>query len=440
MSNTSRRRGTTSPRRVTLAAGAILAGAAIIPLAAAGTAWADGTETVSQLEAQGLSATEAKDVAAAEMNGTPVQVSYDGETVVNANNAGTEATATSGTGHDVAAAIGDSSSATATGGTKDLAFADGTSSTASVTDASASKATATGTNGLVYVEGTGAPATHDVAVGNDGADADMVNASYTTATATGANTAAQVNVSGNGPFLPVTHDRVVADGGEAFINDVSDSKATATDGGSAQINFLSVPASVDTHDVVAASGTSSHADIEGASNSTVTASTGGYAYDSGSNSTVTATGANSTAEAEGPHDVATAKNGGTVYEVDASYTTATATGTNAAAEVNSTLAGGANPLPVTHDRLVAGASSEAFINDASDSKATAAAGGNAAFINNSKVPTSVDTSDVVAASGTGSHAGSYADIEDASDSSNVVNNGSSYTIEKNDTHWVNGKP
>jgi hypothetical protein len=107
MSNTSRRRATTSRPRITLAAGVFLAGA-VIPIAAAGTAWADETgsqnqtETVGQLERQGLSASQAEAVVKAEKDGTPVQVSYDGTTVVNANIQGTgsatEATATSGHG------------------------------------------------------------------------------------------------------------------------------------------------------------------------------------------------------------------------------------------------------------------------------------------------------------------------------------------------------
>jgi len=46
MSNTSRRRADKSRRRLSMAAGAILAGAAI-PIAAAGTAWADQTSDAS---------------------------------------------------------------------------------------------------------------------------------------------------------------------------------------------------------------------------------------------------------------------------------------------------------------------------------------------------------------------------------------------------------
>jgi hypothetical protein len=97
-----------SRRRVKMAAGAILAGAAI-PIAAAGTAWADDsaaadpaaatTETTKQLEHQGLTHAEAQAVATAEANGTPVEVSHDSIIVVNDNQgttSTTEATAASG--------------------------------------------------------------------------------------------------------------------------------------------------------------------------------------------------------------------------------------------------------------------------------------------------------------------------------------------------------
>ena len=106
MSGKSRRRATTSRRRVAMATGALLAGAAI-PIAAAGTAWADETQTAGQLEREGLSPSEAKAVVAAEDDGTPVQVSYDGKMIVDANQGGAsgDATAASGT-KDVAIAIG----------------------------------------------------------------------------------------------------------------------------------------------------------------------------------------------------------------------------------------------------------------------------------------------------------------------------------------------
>src|SRR5271163_477928 len=113
MSNKSRRRANTSPRRVSLAAGALLAGAAI-PIAAAGTAWADQTSdgnnapaipitaagpapavlpsgpsglaspdvtppSLSTLEGYGLNPTQAQDVLTADANQEAVQVSYNGK-------------------------------------------------------------------------------------------------------------------------------------------------------------------------------------------------------------------------------------------------------------------------------------------------------------------------------------------------------------------------
>jgi hypothetical protein len=235
MSNKSRRRASTSRRRLTLAAGALLAGAAI-PIAAAGTAWADETQTVGQLEHEGLSASEAKAVYNAEQpaatakdptGGTPVQVSYDGTTVVNANNPSAAATADSGTGpHDVAAAIGGGSNAyDAEGDAHDVAFANG-GGHAVINDASDSNATATG-GSTAYIDANGLPARGE------------------------------------------THDRVVADGFQsyAYLNNASDSKATATDGGTAYINLKVDSASVDTRDVVSASGAGSGADIYEASGS-----------------------------------------------------------------------------------------------------------------------------------------------------------------------------
>jgi hypothetical protein len=125
-----------SRRRIKMAAGAILASAAI-PIAAAGAAWADTpdqnqTETASQLEHQGLTKAEAQTVVTAEGNGTAVLVSYDGTTVVNANNSGDEASATSGTVHDVAAAIGQGSIADAGAGTDQCARCDPTAFGASL--------------------------------------------------------------------------------------------------------------------------------------------------------------------------------------------------------------------------------------------------------------------------------------------------------------------
>ena len=124
-----------SRRRLTLAAGAIVAGA-VIPIAAAASAWADDeTETFLQLVGQGLNYYEAYEVVQAEDTGLPVEVSYDGNLVVETNqivNPLTGAVAESGPNSDVAAAIATNSPAIlnqtiaeATRGSNDVAFADG---------------------------------------------------------------------------------------------------------------------------------------------------------------------------------------------------------------------------------------------------------------------------------------------------------------------------
>jgi hypothetical protein len=122
-------------RRLGAAVG--LAGAAaLIGLSAAATAQADDeTENFFQLVGQGLNYYEAYEVVHAEDNGLPVEVSYDGNLVVDTNqvvNPLTGAVAESGADNDIAAAIGTNSPAIlnqtiadATGGSNDVAFADG---------------------------------------------------------------------------------------------------------------------------------------------------------------------------------------------------------------------------------------------------------------------------------------------------------------------------
>jgi hypothetical protein len=107
-----------SRRRVTVAASAILAGAAF-PIAAAGTAWADDTGQ------------------------TPVQVSINGKVVID-NTKGTTS-AVSGPG-GTAIAIGGGSSASATNGDHDLAIAKGPGSSAAATDGDHDLAIANGDN------------------------------------------------------------------------------------------------------------------------------------------------------------------------------------------------------------------------------------------------------------------------------------------------------
>jgi hypothetical protein len=236
-----------SRRRVKIAAGAILAGAAI-PIAAAGTAWADEptttdqTETAKQLEHQGLTHAEAQAVVTAEGNGTPVQVSYDGTTVVNDNQGSgpsTDASAVSDTGpKDVAAAIGAGSQAGAGAGTvtltnvngegtysyailpgqDDTAFANGANTEAFSGLGNDDKAIANGA-GSVADAGAG---NHDTATANSGGEAAAAGYVYIPsgtleetgsnekATATGAGDIA-VASSSNGS--PGDHNTATVSGG-----------------------------------------------------------------------------------------------------------------------------------------------------------------------------------------------------------------------------------
>jgi hypothetical protein len=189
-----------SRRRLTLAAGALLAGAAI-PIAAAGVAWADDpaqadqTETAKQLEHQGLTKAEAQAVVTAENNSTPVQVSYDDTTVVNDNQGATsadQASASSAAGpKDVATAIGDGSIAGAAGsetigsGIDDKAYADGPNAEALSGDGSHDSASATGDSA------------YSVAVGGN----------HNTATDNGSSSATTGAIADGG-----SHDKAVVNG------------------------------------------------------------------------------------------------------------------------------------------------------------------------------------------------------------------------------------
>jgi hypothetical protein len=249
MSTTSRR-VTTSRHRVTLAAGAILAGA-VIPIAAAGTAWADETETVSQLEHQGLSASEAKAVFNAEQptatfkdptGGTAVEVSYQGNLVVDANNTGTT-TAESGATKDVAVAIGaDSIAAAGAGadgvslnGNDDKAFANGVGATAQSGAGNTDTASATGKDSNAFA----AIGSHDSSTANGlGAEASsggstITSGGITTIDTLGDYDKAIANGAGNiafaGSSTPVTssHDTATVTGTNSFAQAVEGSDDTA---------------------------------------------------------------------------------------------------------------------------------------------------------------------------------------------------------------------
>jgi hypothetical protein len=240
----------TSRNRMTIAAGAVLAGAAI-PIAAAGTAWADDpaitpteTQTVGQLEHEGLTAAEAKAVVAAEKAGTPVEVSYDGKIVVDANNAGSGvATAVSGATKDVATAIGAASTAqSGTGvdgsdvpltGNSDKAFANGADATAWAGGGSNDTATANGTGSQAYAT----LGSHDTSTAT-GADADastggstkpgtgviLAEGNFDRATAKGAGDTA---FAGTSSGVVSSHDTAYVTGTDSFAQAVEGSNDAA---------------------------------------------------------------------------------------------------------------------------------------------------------------------------------------------------------------------
>jgi hypothetical protein len=220
MSNTSRRRITKSRRRVTLAAGVILAGAAI-PIATAGTAWADDdTITVAQAEKDA----KAGDPVEISVNGKVIRDTCDGECSANSGAVGE---------HNRAIAIGDNSVAV-------------------VTDATDSKATAT-SGGTAAVENLGGTGT----LSND------------TATASGRGTAIVENAGGLGDL---THDVATASaGGSSLVHNYNDGGAVMYDTAHASNEGLATITNdalgADTHDTVNASGANSIAGIEDASNS-----------------------------------------------------------------------------------------------------------------------------------------------------------------------------
>lgn len=241
-----------SRRRITTAAGAIIAGAAI-PLAAAATAWADTTETQQQLENQGLSSNEAQAVVNAENDGTAVQVSYDGKIVVNANQpgiAGMDATATSAR-NDVSAAIGGGTDSTSHGagavavtdGTDDDAIAHGKDASVQIYDdggTGGNTGTARGSHAQVYADGDSGG--KEIAHGTNGY-ADAEDVTDTTVSASGRGSDAQ-GVDGTSDSTVTAHGlRAYADadddGGvkvsatgkatDAYAYDSTDGSATARD-------------------------------------------------------------------------------------------------------------------------------------------------------------------------------------------------------------------
>src|ERR1700742_2568739 len=124
MSNKSRRRNNKSQRRLSMAAGALLAGAAI-PLAAAGTAWADDTPIVPVAPTGPAGTSGSSPALAAAPGSVNYAVSINGTDVVELGSAQADS-GTAGT-HNVAIANGVNADATvaADGSSHDTARATG---------------------------------------------------------------------------------------------------------------------------------------------------------------------------------------------------------------------------------------------------------------------------------------------------------------------------
>jgi hypothetical protein len=169
-----------SRRRLTLAAGAILAGAAI-PIAAAGTAWADDdTMTVAQAEKLAKA-------------GEQVEISVNGKTIKDTCVTCFADSGTTGE-HNTAIAVGAGSEAT---------VSDATDSTA--------KASGAGDAFVGNIGGTEA-VSHDTATATNGGGATVLNDGTST--------------------VAVTHDTVIGNNGDAQVFDAGSSKATAVNTGS----------------------------------------------------------------------------------------------------------------------------------------------------------------------------------------------------------------
>jgi hypothetical protein len=217
MSNKSRHRAATSRGRLTLAAGAVLAGA-VIPIAAAGTAWADDdTITVAQAE---------RDAKA----GQQVEISKNGVIIKD-----TCVTCSANSGavgdHNVAIAIGAGSSAQVQG---------------DVTD---STVKASGGGGAVVEDfGGSEPVSHDTATATNGGEAQVFNDGSST--------------------VPVTHNTAIGNDGQAQVYDGDNSKATAVNTGN---NFNALVRWA-TDSTAKAEGKGSEAGVEGTPSSYITGS------------------------------------------------------------------------------------------------------------------------------------------------------------------------
>jgi hypothetical protein len=227
-----------SRRRLTLAAGAILAGAAI-PIAAAGTAWADD-DTITVAQAEKLAKA-----------GEQVEISVNGKTIKDTCVTCFADSGTTGE-HNTAIAVGAGSEATVSDATDSTAKASGAGD-AFVGNIGGTEAVshdaATATNGgMADVENEGDSAvavTHDTASGNNGsaivADADS---SKVTAVNTG-------NAAGEGAFIQyATSSTAKAEGPGSFASVLGMTSSYIT-GSSAEetLSGDTVVTTSDTHEV-----------------------------------------------------------------------------------------------------------------------------------------------------------------------------------------------
>jgi hypothetical protein len=416
MSTKSSHRVDKSRRRVAMAAGAILAGA-VIPLAAAGTAWADETETVEQLVKQGLSQADAQAVVDAQNNGTPVQVSYDRKVVVDDNQGSgstDEATARSGA-KDVSAAIGGGSDSTASGAGA-VAVADGSSK-----DGNSIDATARGLNSTAWISDS---TDTKVTATYNGAAALAYGDTGVTATATGFNAEAQAVNDSNTKLSDIgtysygwaedfNNSTAKAYGAGTYVSGEFSSTNSAGVNGGDSISVTGFGAAAtsddDTGVKLTAVGPNAAAVSQDSIDSTATARfSGPYSQIYSGNITGAylngAEGSNATATGTGSH-----------AEVDyATGSTATASGMNSQAWVQGTNPGtGGEPAVADADPTY----------NVSDSAAAAKNGGIAMVQNDGNATVTV-TGDAAIADKLGSNAL----VLDSNTSSLTVNNGESYSV------------
>jgi hypothetical protein len=304
-----------SRRRVAMAAGAVLAGA-VIPIAAAGTAWADD-DTITVAQAEKLAKA-----------GEQVDISVNGKTIKDTCMGACTADSGAVGEHNKAIAIGAGSEAEIENGATDSTAKASGGGEAKVEDSGTATvshdvATANGVNSeAIVVSNAGSGnVMHDVATVSDGGTAEVENfngagnVTYDAAHASNASTAEILNEGGSGA---ISHDTVTASGFNAsgdsqaeIVNEsggtepVSNDHATATNGGLAEVSNAGDSTVAVMHD--AAMGNNGAAELLDAGSSKATAvNTDGLGA-----SVIHAT--DSTAKAEGAGSVAVVEGSASSY-------------------------------------------------------------------------------------------------------------------------------